>query len=100
MLGGIGMMFMGKEVEDLVVTLPLVDGTEVECGVYKSFEVNGKTYFALLPLIDGKSLDFSHNYMLYRVEMDQDQNPVVMYIENDIEYEIAAHYFLKNILNH
>ena len=36
------MEFMGKKLEDLIVTLPYADGTEVECGVYSYFEVNNK----------------------------------------------------------
>ena len=89
------MEFMGKKLEDLVVTLPLADGAELECGVYSYFEVNNKKYFALLPLKGEKELDFSQSYMLYEVEVDDEENPIVLYIENDLEYEIAAHYFSR-----
>ena len=89
------MDFMGKKLEELVVTLPLEDGTELECGVYSYFEVNNKKYFALLPLIGEKELDFSQRYMLYEVEVDDEENPIVLYIENDLEYEIAAQYFSR-----
>ena len=89
------MEFMGKKLEDLVVSLPLQDGTELECGVYSYFEVNNKKYFALLPLKGEKELDFSQSYMLYEVEMDDEENPAVLYIENDLEYEIAAQYFSR-----
>ena len=89
------MEFMGKKLEELVVTLPLADGTELECGVYSYFEVNNKKYFALLPLKGEKELDYSQSYMLYEVEEDEEQNPVVLYIENDLEYEIAASYFSR-----
>ena len=89
------MEFMGKNLEDLVVTLPYEDGTELECGVYSYFEVNNKKYFALLPLKGEKELDFSQSYMLYEVEEDEEQNPIVLYIENDLEYEIAAQYFSR-----
>jgi len=89
------MEFMGKKLEDLTVTLPLADGTELECGVYSYFEVNNKKYFALLPLKGEKELDFSQSYMLYEVEEDEEQNPIVLYIENDLEYEIAAQYFSR-----
>ena len=36
------MEFMGKKLEDIVVTLPLADGTSMDCGVYSYFEVNNK----------------------------------------------------------
>ena len=87
------MEFMGKKIEDIVVTLPFGDGTTMECGVYSYFEVNDKKYFALLPLIGEKELDFSQSYMLYEVDEDEENNPIIMYIEDDLEYAIAAQYF-------
>ena len=91
------MEFMGKKLEDIVVTLPFADGTEMDCGVYSYFEVNNKKYFALLPLKGEKQLDFSQSYMLYEVEEDAEGNPIVLYIENDLEYAIAAQYFSKQL---
>ena len=96
------MEFMGKKLEDIVVTLPFADGTEVDCGVYSYFEVNNKKYFALLPLKGEKEkgekeLDFSQSYMLYEVVEDEENNPVVMYIENDYEYAVAAQYFSREL---
>ena len=83
----ITMDFMGKNLEDIVVTLPYEDGTSLDCGVYSYFEVNNKKYFALLPLKGEKELGFSSSYMLYEVEIDEENNPIVLYIENDLEYE-------------
>ena len=91
------MDFMGKKLEDIVVTLPYEDGTSMECGVYSYFEVNRKKYFALLPLNEEKQLDFSQSYMLYEVKEDEENNPIIMYIEDDIEYSIAAQYFLNEL---
>ena len=91
------MEFMGKKLEDIIVTLPFADGTIVDCGVYSYFEVNNKKYFALLPLKGEKELDFSQSYMLYEVVEDEAHNPVVLYIENDLEYAIAAQYFSKQL---
>lgn len=87
------MDFMDKKLEDLVVTLPYEDGTMMDCGVFSYFEVNGKGYFALLPLKGEKELDYSHSYMLYEVGKDEEHNPVVMYIEDDAEYSLAAQCF-------
>ena len=91
------MDFMGKKLEDIVVTLPYEDGTSMDCGVFCYFEVNNKKYFVLLPLKGEKELDFSQNYMLYEVEEDEENNPIVMYIEDDIEYAIAAQYFSNQL---
>ena len=91
------MDFMGKKIEEIVVTLPYADGTSLDCGVFSYFEVNNKKYFALLPLKGEKELDFSKNFMLYEVEEDEEHNPVVMYIEDDLEYSIAAQYFSNSL---
>ncbi len=91
------MEFMSKKLEDIVVTLPLQDGTSMDCGAYSYFEINNKKYFALLPLKGEKELDFSANYMLYEVEVDEEDNPIVLYIESDLEYAIAASYFSKQL---
>ena len=87
------MKFMDKELEDIVVSLPFEDGTSMDCGVYSYFEINHKKYFALLPLKGEKELDFSHNYMLYEVEEDEEKNPIILYIEDDMEYAIVSQYF-------
>ncbi|MBR6627850.1 MAG: DUF1292 domain-containing protein [Lachnospiraceae bacterium] len=91
------MDFMGKKLEDIVVTLPFEDGTNVECGVYSYFGINSKKYFALLPLKGEKELDFSKSFMLYEVEEDEENNPIVMYIEDDAEYAVAAQYFSEQL---
>ena len=91
------MEFMGKKLEDIVVTLPFGDGITMDCGVYSYFEVNDKKYFALLPLIGEKELDFSQSYMLYEVDEDEENNPIIMYIEDDLEYAIAAQYFSNQL---
>ena len=92
------MEFMGKKLENLVVTLPFEDGSTVDYGVHYYFAVNNKEYFALLPLKGKKELDYSKNYALYEVVMDEENNPIVMYIEDDLEYAIAAQYF-SNLLS-
>ena len=92
------MEYMGKKLADIIVTLPYADGSSVECGVFSYFELNGKAYFALLPLKGPKELDFSASYMLYQVVLDEEENPVVLYIEDDNEYNAAAQYFSDNYL--
>ena len=91
------MEFMGKKLEDIIVTLPYEDGTSMECGVYSYFEISNKKYFALLPVKGEKELDFSQSYMLYEVQEDEENNPIIMYIEDDLEYAIAAQYFSKQL---
>ncbi len=89
------MDFRGKKLEDLVVNLDFADGTSADYGVYKYFQFEGKEYFAMLPLIGDKTLDHTKKSVLYEVQEDADKNPVVVYIEDDREYERAANYFLQ-----
>ena len=35
--------------------------------------------------------------MLYEVVEDEENNPIVMYIEDDLEYAIAAQYFSNQL---
>lgn len=94
------MKYMDKELSDIIVTLPFADGTEGQFGVFAYFTVEDKEYFALLPWIEKGKLDFTHSYMLYRVEKDEENNPIVLYIEDDLEYAKAANFFSEHYLKH
>ena len=50
-------------------------------------------------MFNEKELDYSQSYMLYEVQEDEEQNPVILYIEDDLEYAIAAQYFSKQLSN-
>ncbi len=91
------MEFMGSKLEDIIVTLPYEDGTSLDCGVFSYFEINNKKYFVLLPLKGEKQLDYSQSYMLYEVVEDEEGNPIILYIEDDLEYAIAAQYFSNQL---
>ncbi len=84
------MKFHDKELDKIEVTLNLADGSELLCSVVDSFQVNGKEYFALQALTADKKPDMSQGPMIYRVETDAEQNPVVVYIEDDLEFAMAA----------
>lgn len=88
-----------KKLEDLVVTLPLADGSQMDCGVAASFDLNGKSYMALQPLkADGKP-DPTQSLMLYGVGEDAEKNPVVFYIEDDNEFNAVAAAFQRMYMN-
>lgn len=84
------MKFHDKDLSKIEVTLSLADGSQLTCSVLDSFDVNGNKYFALQPLTADKVPDLSQGPMLYRVEEDADKNPVVVYIEDDNEFSLAA----------
>ena len=69
---------------------------------YEAFEAgfgSGERIQALRfnPLKGEKELDFSQSFMLYEVEVDEENNPIVLYIENDYEYAVAAQYFSRQL---
>ncbi|MDO4616253.1 MAG: DUF1292 domain-containing protein [Lachnospiraceae bacterium] len=91
------MKFHDKELNKLEVTLNLADGSELVCSVTDSFELNGKKYFALQALNPDKAPDLSQGPMLYRVEEDAEKNPVVVYIEDDLEFTAAANEYSRRL---
>ncbi len=79
--------------EDIMVTIEMEDGTEVECDILTIFEVNGRDYIVLIPL----DADGNHNaegeVFLYRYSEDADGNPSLGNIETDEEYEAVEERF-------
>ena len=72
--------------EDMdVIYLTLDDGTELECNVIGTFEVDDYEYIALVPMDDDQVL-------LYRYEEDEDGFDLIN-IEEDEEFEIASEAF-------
>ncbi len=91
------MKFHDKELNKIEVTLNLADGSELTCSVIDSFDLGDKKYFALQALTPDKKPDLSQGPMLYRVEEDARKNPVVVYIEDDREFALAAAAYSKRI---
>ncbi len=79
-----------NEEEDIVVTLDLDDGTQVDCAILTIFGVNGQDYIALLPLDEAGEPNEDGDVYLYRYCEDDDGNPELDNIDNDEEYEKVA----------
>lgn len=79
-----------NEVQD-TVTLTLDDDSEMECAVLTTFEADGKSYIALLP-IEGIEAEEGEVF-LYRFIENADGDPELENIESDEEYEAAAEAF-------
>ena len=78
--------------EDIVVTLDLDDGSQVECEILTIFTVGERDYIALLPL-DENGENHDRNVWIYGYSENPDdpnEEPVLRYIEEDEEYERAA----------
>ncbi len=77
--------------DDITVTLTLEDDTDLECEVVTVFEAGGKDYIALLPL-EGPDKDTGNVY-LYGFREVEGQDPELIDITDDAEYEVACDAF-------
>ena len=81
----------GGEDDEMMVTLTLDDGSELECVVLMIFPAGEQEYIALLPT-EGIDAEEGEVY-LYRYMEDEDGNPDLKNIEDDEEYEIVSDAF-------
>lgn len=85
----------GEPEEEMNVELELDDGSVVNCAVITILEVDGKDYIVLLPLDeDGKNEDGEVWFYGYSENPDDpNEEPELIYIEDDEEYENVAEAF-------
>ena len=77
-----------NEEDDIIVTLELDDGTEVECAILTIFDVKDIDYIALIPLNEDGEGNEDGEVLIYRYAEDGEGNPSLSNIENDEEYEL------------
>ena len=82
-----------NEEDDMIVTLELDDGTEIECAILTIFEVKDTDYIALIPLDENGEGNEEGEVLIYRYAEDGEGNPALSNIEDDEEYEIVAERF-------
>ena len=75
--------------EEMTVDIELEDGTNISCAVVTILEVESKNYIALLPLNEeGENEDGEVWFYGYEENMaDSNEEPKLIYIEDDEEYE-------------
>ena len=81
--------------EEMTVTITLEDDSEIVCAVVTIFEASGKDYIALLPL-DENGENEDGEVWIYRYSENPDdpnEEPVLEYIDDDAEYEMAEDAF-------
>ena len=78
---------------DMLVTLSLDDGSEVECGILTIFDIEEQDYIVLIPLDEDGNENKEGEVFIYRYFEDEEGNPSLENIENDEEYEIVADRF-------
>ena len=82
-----------NEDSDILVTLDLDDGTQVECEILTIFTVGEQDYIALLPLDDKGEPNDDGEVFIYRYFEDEEGNPSLDNIQDDDEYEAVADRF-------
>lgn len=82
-----------NEDSDILVTLDLDDGTQVECEILTIFTVDEQDYIALLPLDDKGEPNDDGEVFIYRYFEDEEGNPSLDNIQDDDEYEAVADRF-------
>ena len=81
--------------EEMTVTITLDEG-DVECAILSIFEFENKDYIALLPLKEDGTGNDEGEYWIYGYKEnlnDSNEEPEIIYIENDEEYEAVSDYF-------
>ena len=78
---------------DMVVTLDLDDGTQVECEILTIFTVGEQDYIALLPLDESGEPNEEGEVFIYRYFEDEEGNPTLDNIVDDDEYEAVTDRF-------
>lgn len=80
--------------EDMKVELELEDGITVMCEVITILEVNGKDYIALVPQDQKDEEDQEVWFYGYKENPDDpNEEPELIYIEDDNEYEAVCDAF-------
>lgn len=82
-----------NEDTDILVTLDLDDGSEVECEILTILSVNGQDYIALLPLDGEGEANEEGEVFIYRYSEDEEGSPSLANIEDDDEYEAVSDRF-------
>lgn len=78
---------------DILVTLDLDDGSQVECEILTIFTVGERDYIALLPLDESGEPNEDGEVYIYRYTEDADGNASLDNIEDDEEYEAVSDRF-------
>ena len=83
---GIGMSDFNQnnDDEDIVVTLDLDDGSQVECEILTIFTVGERDYIALLPLDENGEENEEGEVFIYRYSEDSEGNPSLDNIEHRV----------------
>lgn len=78
---------------DILVTLDMDDGTQVECEILTIFDMGKQDYIVLLPLDDKGKENPEGIIYIYRYFEDEEGNPSLGNIVSDEEYNAVEERF-------
>ncbi len=81
------------ETED-IFTLTDEDGVEMQFSLLGSCELDGKEYFALIPIEEG-----SEEYVILKKEIDENGEELLVTIDDDDEFDRVADLFEDELFN-
>ena len=73
--------------EDIVVTLDLDDGSQVECEILTIFTIGERDYIALLPLDENGEENEEGEVFIYRYSEDSEGNPSLDELLDEAAFE-------------
>jgi len=75
---------------DVVVTLDLDNGEELDCEILIIFDAGDQDYIALLPIDEHGTPLKEDEVLIYRYFENEDGSPYLDNIQSDEEYEVVA----------
>ena len=82
-----------KEFQSEYYTLTDEEGNELQFEVIGSAEINGTTYYAMIPVDDQPDEEDVYEYVILKAEKDEDGEDVLVTIDDDDEFDDVADYF-------
>ena len=81
------------EEEALVITLTDEDGNDIEFEVIGEAELDGTTYYAMMPTENANAEEGLIEYVLLKKEKDEDGEDLFITLDDEDEFEKVANYF-------
>ena len=81
------------EEESLFITLTDEDGTELEFEVIGEAEIDGVTYYAMMPADSANADEGIVEYVLLKREADENGEDLFITLDDEDEFEKVAAYF-------
>ena len=81
------------EEEALIITLTDEDGTEIEFEVIGETELDGVTYYAMMPTENANAEEGIVEYVLLKKDADENGDDLFITLDDEDEFEKVANYF-------